>query len=472
MRPKIRRVRGRPIPQRATQCGMVLPYALFVTVLILILGLAFLQTSATESLVATRNVQRLQANAAAEYGIARARAMADSQFGVWFAMTYNGSPLNWATSPYYSGHSICNLFTNQTVPFFSTATYSVVIEDLTGDVVTSGTYRIHGYGTVGTYTRQVSLDSQALTFASFGWLTNSENGVWFRTGDWLSGLIWTNGQFNIDGNPSFNGPVYSGSGTINYMNGGPPNDNPTFADGITYNAGNINISSLISGGQITAIQNAANSGGISEPSNSGRGYTLTFNPAGTFTLVKNGVGGMHPVAPVTLYNNAAISTINGAFYFQDPVQVSGTIDGQVTVATSSGNDIDITGNLVYSYPATPASMFVAGFNQSDPLLTSKCALISGGNLVIDQTWSGGWTDMYVTAVCASVTGSFENQYYTNSPQKTLHLYGGITQMTRGAVGTVSGTGFLKDYLYDTRFMTSPPPFLPPVGAQFSNWQLH
>ena len=75
------------------------------------------------------------------------------------------------------------------------------------------------------------------------------------------------------------------------MNGGPPADNPTFADGITYNAGNINISSLISGGQITAIQSVANSGGVSEPSNSGRGYTLTFNSGGTFTLVKNGVGG-------------------------------------------------------------------------------------------------------------------------------------------------------------------------------------
>ena len=384
MRPKIRGVRARPVPQRASQSGMVLPYALFVTVLILILGLAFLQTSATQSLVATRNVQRDQANAAAEYGVARARAMADSQFGVWFAMTYNGTPLNWATSGSYSGHSICTLFTNQTVPSFPLATYSVVIEDLTGDLVTSGTYRIHSYGTVGSYTRQVSLDSQALTFASFGWLTNSENGVWFRTGDWLSGLIWTNGQFNITGNPSFNGPMYSGSGSINYMNGGPPNDNPTFADGITFNAGNINISSLISGGQITAIKNAADSSGISEPSNSGYGYNLTFNSDGTFTLQKGKSGG----GWTSLISNQAISTTNGAFYFQDTVQVSGVIDGQVTIATASGKDIDITGNLNYSYPANPATMFQVGFNQSDPLLTSKCALISGGNLVVDQNMVG------------------------------------------------------------------------------------
>ncbi len=246
-------------------------------------------------------------------------------------------------------------------------------------MITSGTYRIHGYGTVGGYTRHVSLDSQALTFASFGWLTNSENGVWFITGDTLSGLIWTNGQFNIDGDPVFNGSAYTGSSTINYMNGGPPHDNPDFVDGITYNAGDINISSLLNGGEITAIQNVANSGGVSEPSNSGNGYTLTFNSGGTFTLVKNGSGsGRHAVAPVTLYNNAAISTTNGVFYFQDNVQVSGTIDGQVTIATSSAGDIEITGNLDYSYPPNPATMFEAGFNQSDPLLTSKCALISGG----------------------------------------------------------------------------------------------
>ena len=37
-----------------------------------------MQTSASESTAAVRNTQRLQATAAAEYGITRARAMADS----------------------------------------------------------------------------------------------------------------------------------------------------------------------------------------------------------------------------------------------------------------------------------------------------------------------------------------------------------------------------------------------------------
>ncbi|MGD1002562.1 MAG: InlB B-repeat-containing protein [Candidatus Brocadiia bacterium] len=314
-----------------------------------------------------------------------------------------------------------------------------------------------------TYTLTVLSTDFAVTFASFGWLTNSENGVFFTTGDKVSGLIWSNGQFNINGNPVFNGPVYTGAATLNYMNGGPPNDNPTFADGIIYNAPALNFSSVINGNDIPAIQSAADIGGVSEPSNNGNGYSLTFNTGGTFTLVKNGSGGPHGTAPVTLYNNAAISATNGAFYFQDTVQVSGTITGQVTIGTSLGNDIDITNNLVYSYPANPATMFAAGFNQSDPLLVSKCALVSGGNVVINPaSWAAVPSDMYITASCTSVTGSFENVYYTSSPAKTLHVYGGIVQCTRGAVGTTAGTGFIENYVFDTRFTLAPPPFLPVI----------
>lgn len=492
MRPKIRRVRAWPVPQRAPQSGMALLYALFAVVLILILGLAFMQTTAIESLVNTHSVQQLQATDASEYGLARARAMGYSQHGFWYAMTYNGNPLTWATSASYGGHSICTLFSSQPVPSIPLATYKVVIEDLSGFVSLSGQYRIHSYGTVGNCTRHLSVDATALTFGSFGWLTNSENGVWFRTGDSLGGLIWTNGQFNITGNPVFNGPVYqAGASSLHYMNGGPPNDNPTFAKGIEYSpqVQPLNISSVMSGNNITAVATAANqSGGILLPSNS-NGYSLTFNSGGTFTIYQLDSSG-DQVSPA-LYNNQAVSTTNGAFYFQSPVKVSGTLAGSVTIATSSGNDIDIVGNLVYSsFPAPIATTFSSGFNPS--VLTDKCALISGGNVVVypatwsttltkpktgssyyaySTSWSNAGTNMYITATVASVTGSFKNQYYTSSPQKTLNVYGGIAQSTRDAIGTTGGAGFLKNYIYDTRFSASPPPFLlqASLGDQFTNW---
>jgi hypothetical protein len=45
----------------------------------------------------------------------------------------------------------------------------------------------------------------------------------------------------------------------------------------------------------------------------------------------------------------------------------------------------------------------------------------------------------------------------------LYLTGGIIQKTRGAVGTTSGTGYLKRYSYDSCAFSSPPPYFPTTG---------
>jgi hypothetical protein len=44
----------------------------------------------------------------------------------------------------------------------------------------------------------------------------------------------------------------------------------------------------------------------------------------------------------------------------------------------------------------------------------------------------------------------------------LHIYGGVVQRHRGAVGTTgaSGAGFDKDYQYDLRFLKQRPPKYP------------
>ena len=51
---------------------------------------------------------------------------------------------------------------------------------------------------------------------------------------------------------------------------------------------------------------------------------------------------------------------------------------------------------------------------------------------------------------------------------TLRVFGSIAQKFRGPVGTgdgSSGTGYLKNYNFDTRLRYSPPPyFLDPVGS--------
>ena len=476
MHGRMKRSRAMPPSPRTGESAFALPFALMMVFLVLLLGLVFLQLGAMDALNAGEDVEGLQAVTAAEFGLARARAMALSQNSPWYTMKYNGTFLStspgwgYSSNTVYQGHQVCNFFTNLSVPS-SPATYSVVIEDLTGYLPTSGTYRIHGWGACGPYKRHVTWDCQTLTYASFLWLTNSENTVYFRTGDKLNGPTYTNDTLNIWGSPTFVQHVFTAAASLHYGQGGPPTDNPNFQQGVTYNAPKLNIPALMNSGNITAIMNAAQqTGGILLPSNSGRPYVITFGPtAGYMTIKKTNSDG----SLTAVYSNKAISSTNGAIYSPEAIQVSGVVGGQITIGTSQGHDIQITNNLTYSYPSNPATMFQSGFNQSNPLLVDKLALVSGGNVVLDETWTGSWTDMYIAGSFASVTGSFENNYYTLTPVRNLHVYGGIAQMTRGAVGTVGspGTGFLKDYLYDARFTTSPPPHLPPIGAEFTNWTL-
>ncbi len=61
----------------------------------------------------------------------------------------------------------------------------------------------------------------------------------------------------------------------------------------------------------------------------------------------------------------------------------------------------------------------------------------------------------------ALKGSFYvDKYSQGSPRGVLHLYGGIIQRVRGAVGTGSAstiaTGYAKDYIYDEKLVFRPP----------------
>ena len=66
-------------------------------------------------------------------------------------------------------------------------------------------------------------------------------------------------------------------------------------------------------------------------------------------------------------------------------------------------------------------------------------------------------------------GSFYAENYDSRSVGTLKVLGGIIQKQRGPVGTLNGstgqqsTGFNKNYIYDTRLSTNPPPFYPTTG---------
>ena len=458
----------RVICERRAEAGFALPMAMGIAVAVLTLGLALLELSRMEAVRARRDVTKLQAAAAAEYGLARAQAMAQSQKMPWAVMTYNDAHLSFAPSAQYSGHQVCTLFRD--IPLTnSSATYTVVIEDMTGWLATSAHYRIHAYGSAGLHTTHVATDARALTYASFGWLTHSEEGVYFASGDIVRGWVHTNDRMNIWGNPTFTDRVSSGASAVHYAHGGPPSDAPDFQGGLSLNSPIVDIPALINEGHITAIRDRAREAtGIWLGSNSGRPYRIVFNSSGKVTISKQNKKGNWE----SVISNRYLSATNGAIYVEEDVWVQGEVDGQVTVATSLGKDILIVDDLIYAYPAGRTQLWQPGFDPTDPLFNDKLALISGGDVVISKEWNNSWGDMYVAASIAAVTGIFTNDSYTRSPQKTLHIYGAVAQYRRGPVGTTGGKGFLKDYWYDDRFLTAPPPHLPTVGYDFSQWTLY
>ena len=152
------------------------------------------------------------------------------------------------------------------------------------------------------------------------------------------------------------------------------------------------------------------------------------------------------------------------------VFLEGTLSGRLTIA--SQNDIVVTEDLLY---ATPAADSLGLISNGDVQVYHpvKCATTVAAPFSC-TSWDNISTtlqDVTINAAVLSVRQSFTVQNF-NRGQKlgTLLVSGGIYQKNRGAVGTggSGGTGYAKDYRYDARLRSLPPPsFLDPVAAPWA-----
>ena len=84
-------------------------------------------------------------------------------------------------------------------------------------------------------------------------------------------------------------------------------------------------------------------------------------------------------------------------------------------------------------------------------------------------------NLEVFAHLIAAEGGFGVVNYTSTSlgdRGTLTVYGGIVNHTRQAVGSTSGTGYKKNYIYDERFHMHPPPGYPvlPFAYQWTSWE--
>jgi hypothetical protein len=167
----------------------------------------------------------------------------------------------------------------------------------------------------------------------------------------------------------------------------------------------------------------------------------------------------------------------GVIYVSGKVVLSGVVNGKVTVAAS--DNVIIGDDLKYAV-APGASPCLA--SNMLGLLSPGYIYLADNDLNSPLQWgtSSGWksyaatNDEYIQGVLLTLN-SFQVENYsagatsaqpcgtTSAGRGCLYLTGGIIQQVRGAVGTTSGTGYVKRYAYDACAFQTPPPYFPTTG---------
>ncbi|MCP4726273.1 MAG: hypothetical protein GY863_14610 [bacterium] len=261
------------------------------------------------------------------------------------------------------------------------------------------------------------------TFSRYSYFSDFEPVIWFYSADTLLGPVHTNGTFNMNGTPTFFGEVTSPN-SPNLAGGA----NPQYLGGTNFSASPVTLPT-----DINQLRDAAVAGGHMETSGVLR---INFLADGTYDY-KVGTGS---------WQNKAISSTNGVIGCTKNINVTGVINGQVTVFSSK--NIRINGDLIYN---------------DDPKLNPDsddiCGLVALKNVIVNTTSD---TRIHATILALSTSFKANDIYFT--PTARLELLGGIVQDQRGAVGTLAPSGFEKFYEYDDRLEYMSPPYYPIAGG--------
>ncbi len=318
-------------------------------------------------------------------------------------------------------------------------------------------YTIEGWGADGdpaapSSVRQTSLVVQTESFARYAYFTDVERTpsgvrVWFVTGDHMEGPTHTNGQFNVSGNPIFDGPVTSVAEEINYNTPPPPGgNNPVFNEGLELGVERKPLPTRFP----QAVVDAAGEDGVRFTGNT----DVTLLPDGSMRVTN---------AVARLSNAVMPLPSNGVLYVQNGnINLQGTLSGQLTIGTN--RDIRIVNSVLY-----------ADDPRSNPHSTDLLGLLAGRNILVSTTAP---RDVEVDASIMALNSSFLLERYWTGPRRgILTVWGGVVQRNCGPIGTFNPrtglvvTGYSADWHYDERLRNMIPPYFPVTGDYVSLlWQ--
>ncbi len=350
--------------------------------------------------------------------------------------------------------------------------YSVDVEliDSVREIV-----RISSVGTIGSgeyeETHVVEIKLQPSSFSRFGYFSDKEkNGsstIWWTSKDTVWGPFHTNDKISINGDPVFQGKatsylgIYESSGSDPEFNGGYSQSSeelPIPEDGVEGVGSAAQDNGLYFDGQDTVYIEFKND-------------SLSFK-----------YGANEPDTTLYLPSASPNGTIfaNGA-----TVRLEGTVDGRYTVGASEATVTSTSGywkwnrrKRKYVWVETTTTAVQGGEvyldddivykdNPLDGISDDILGIVAENEILITDN-SANANDINIHASMFSQNEGFGSENYSTRPSGGfINLLGGITQDSRMAVGTFSGStvlhGFSKRYRYDDRFMVMSPPAFPGTG---------
>jgi len=326
----------------------------------------------------------------------------------------------------------------------------------------SSTYCIVSTGTVNGVKRIVKLlDVYQPTYAQFALWSHLNEGLYFGSGETYHGHVHADDELYFTGSPAFYAPLTSDYGTYSGSIAGL-----TMIDGLTLNSYQGTMADVNFNSGSLSLKTTATSSGVEISGNT----TLTFN-GGTVSITNPTQGWVNhsysiPAGGGIIYvanNGSTTGSKAGTIYLE-----GGAVTGPLTVV--SENSMYVESNITYTHnPVTT------------PSTTDALGLISQDNIWVDTGAPNSLT-IYAAMIAAGTSGdgsagSFGAINYSTRSAGTLTIYGGIVQEERGAVCTFNGSGvvqngYAKNYSYDPRFLTTPPPDYPVIAGKvnFSQWQ--
>ena len=352
-----------------------------------------------------------------------------------------------------------------------------IVPDSMNAVLTRPRYTILSTGSVDGHERSLELGVRVELFTDFLYFTDSEHEpgsgapVWFHSGDVIDGPLFTNDQINIQGDPTFANAAmsaYGGAGDANpshepgflYYNGdqfnniestdesNPPHDYPDFQEGSSLGARYVDYPSHQLTDDIALAADISINGTYEIVL--ARPHDVTGEPMYGYVSYRK------PAQGKPSWTDVEISSFNGLLYVNGSFDVSGVVDGALTLA--SNGSISIVDDVLYRDSDAGGPTVYC-----DDVL----GLITGTDITITDN-AANRDDCVIHAAMIALDNCFRAEDWGSGPLRgNLSVYGSIVQSYRGAVGTseiVEGeetllTGYAKDYHYDWRLLeVSPPQF--------------